>query len=188
MSSQDSKSKIVRESILGEIVSITGDIFAGTVMIFLILPFESFAYLIILVPALLTLRGNISGTFIARTTRDLYTGELSMSLKPKRRWLESIAATVFMSLLVSMFIGILSQIFSLLIGSEVINLLYFLIIPLITIYFNLAISIPLSTGLNIFCFKYGIDANNFVNPIMTCFDDFFTVFGFYLSLLLLGVP
>ena len=188
MSSQDSKSKIVRESILGEIVSITGDIFAGTILVFLILPFESLSYLIIMVPALLTLRGNISGTFIARTTRDLYTGELSMSLQPIRRWLENIGAALFMSLLVAVFIGVLSQLFSLFLGNEVVNFGYFIGIPLITIFFNLSISVPLSTGLNIFCFRFGIDANNIVNPVMTCFDDFFTVFGFYLALLSLGVP
>ncbi len=188
MLSQDSKAKIVKESIFSEIISITGDLLAGIVMLYYILPFESFATLIIMIPALLTLRGNVSGTFIARTIRDLFTGELSKKLKPIRRWLENIGATAFISLIVAVFIGILSLIFSLMLGGNVINLIYFLGIPLITIFFNLSFSIPLSTGLNVFCFRFGIDPNNVVNPIMTCFDDFLTVFGFLLSLILLGVP
>jgi len=165
MLSQDSKAKIVKESIFSEITA-----------------------LIIMIPALLTLRGNISGTFIARTTRDLFTGELSKRLKPIKRWLENIGATVLISLIVAVFIGILSQIFSVMLGNEIIDIVIFLLIPLFTILFDLIISIPASSFLNIFCFRLGIDPNNVVNPIMTCVDDFLTVFGFLLSLILLGVP
>lgn len=188
MLSQDSKTRIVKESIIGEIISITGDLFAGMIMVFFIMPFKSFSYLIIMIPALLTLRGNVSGTFIARTIRDLFTGELSKKLKPIKRWLENIGATLFISLLVGVFIGIVSQIVSLLLGNEIINLFIFLSIPLFTILFDLIISIPLSSFLNISCFRFGLDPNNLVNPIMTCVDDFLTVFGFFLSLILLGVP
>ena len=188
MLSQDSKTKIVKESITGEIISILGDLSAGMIMVFLLMPFESFSYLIIMVPALLTLRGNVSGTFIARTTRDLFTGELSKKLKPIKRWLENIGATLFISLVVGIFIGILSQIVSILLGNKIINLFTFLLIPIFAILFDLIISIPLSSFLNISCFHFGIDPNNIVNPIMTCVDDFLTVLGFFFSLMLLGVP
>jgi cation transporter-like permease len=66
--------------------------------------------------------------------------------------------------------------------------LLFIAIPVISILFNLAISIPTSTFLNYIAFQFGLNVNNVVNPVMTAIDDFFSVFTFYLTLLLLGVP
>ena len=70
MEKQESKGKIVRETFPSEIISIIGDIMAGIVLLLLILSFKSFLVLIIIVPALLSLRGNLSSPFIARTSRD----------------------------------------------------------------------------------------------------------------------
>jgi len=42
MERQDTKGKIVQETFPSEIVSIIGDILAGIILIFLILPFKSF--------------------------------------------------------------------------------------------------------------------------------------------------
>ncbi|MCK4688258.1 MAG: hypothetical protein KAT66_09005, partial [Candidatus Lokiarchaeota archaeon] len=61
-------------------------------------------------------------------------------------------------------------------------------IPIICILITISVSIPCSTGLNYLAFKYGLNPNNVVNPIMTAIDDFFTVISFYLSLIMLGVP
>ena len=63
-----------------------------------------------------------------------------------------------------------------------------ILIPIFSIIMTLTISIPSSTGLNYLAFKFGLDPNNVVGPIMTCIDDFFTVFSFYLTLIILGVP
>ncbi|MFX0105306.1 MAG: hypothetical protein ACFE75_07440, partial [Candidatus Hodarchaeota archaeon] len=70
MQTQDSKGKIVKETFPSEVISIIGDILAGIVLSILILPFNSFLILILMIPALLSLRGNLSGPFIARTSRD----------------------------------------------------------------------------------------------------------------------
>jgi len=187
MLSQDSKTKIVRESIIGEIISILGNLLAGMVMVFLLVPFESFIYLIIMIPPLLTLRGNIGGSFTARLITDLYTGELSKKLQPIGRWVENIGATVFISTFIAIFIGFISQLFSILLGNEIFSLITFLLIPLFTIIFDLVIIIPVSTFLIVLCFYFGVDPNNIVNSVTTSIDDFLIAFGFYISLILLGV-
>ncbi|MFX0070118.1 MAG: hypothetical protein ACFFAO_03420 [Candidatus Hermodarchaeota archaeon] len=46
MQRQESVGKIVKETFPSEIVSILGDILAGIILIFLILPFKSFLLLI----------------------------------------------------------------------------------------------------------------------------------------------
>lgn len=184
MESQDSKGKIVKETFPSEIISIIGDILAGIILSLLILPFESFLILILMIPALLSLRGNLSGPFIARTSRDFVIGNFS-----KRTWIENILATFSLSFITALFIGIFTiflnitffKVFILPNG-------YLIAIPIISIVLTLFISIPCSTGLNYLAFRKGLNPNNVVNPIMTAIDDFFTVFCFLLTIIVLGVP
>ncbi len=183
MEKQDSKGKIVKETFPSEIISIIGDILAGIVLLLLILPFKSFLILILMIPALLSLRGNISGPFIARTSRDFIIGEFN-----KKSWIENTSATIILSLITSFLIGVLTIILnSYLIKTEVLSMEFLILIPIICILFTLSVSIPSSTALNYVAFRYGLDPNNVVNPIMTAIDDFFTVISFYLTLLILGV-
>jgi len=184
MSSQDTKEKIIKETVPSEGVSIIGSILAGLILSLLILPFHSFLALILIVPALLSLRGNISGPFIARTSRDLVIGDFNT-----KNWIQNVLATFTLSILTALLIGICSILLNItLFRLSILPLTYYLFIPLITILITLSISIPISTGLNYIAFLRGLDPNNVVNPVMTAIDDFTTVLAFYLTLLLLGVP
>ncbi|MHA1913811.1 MAG: magnesium transporter [Promethearchaeota archaeon] len=184
MAPQDTKLKIIKETFPSETISIIGDIFAGIVLSLLILPFKSFLALLIMIPALLSLRGNLSGPFIARTSRDLIIGDFS-----KRSWIENVLATYALAVITAIFIGFFSIVINVLFFKlEILPIADFLFIPIISIILTLIISIPISTGLNYFTFKKGWNPNNIVNPIMTAIDDFSTVFCFFLSLLIMGVP
>ena len=184
MEARDTKGKIVKETFPSEMVSIVGDILAGIMLLLLIVSFKSFLLLILIIPALLSLRGNLSGPFIARTSRDFIIGEFN-----KKSWFENVLATLALSLLTGLTIGVIS----ILINFIIIKLYIFhigllIVIPMISIILTLSISITCSTILNFVVFKRGLDPNNVVNPIMTAIDDFFTVICFYLSIIMLGVP
>ena len=184
MEKQYSKAKIVRETFPSEIISIIGDILAGIILLLLIVHFKSFLVLILIIPALLSLRGILSGPFIARTSRDLIVGQFN-----KRSWAENTLATFFLSILTGILIGFLSLMMNIyLFKTDILSFEIFFLIPLISITLTLLISIPCSTILNYIAFNYGIDPNNMVSPIMTAVDDFFTVICFYITLIILGVP
>lgn len=182
--SQDTKSKIVKETFPSEIISIVGDILAGIILTLLIVPFESFLILILIVPALLSLRGNISGPYIARTSRDLIIGQFN-----RKSLIENIFATYILSIVTALIIGIFSIFLNIFfIKIHITSNLMLIEIPVISILITLSVSIPTSTGLNYLAFKHGLNPNNIVNPLMTAIDDFFTVVSFYISLIILGVP
>ncbi|MHA1460261.1 MAG: magnesium transporter [Promethearchaeota archaeon] len=184
MEARDTKGKIVKETFPSEMVSIMGDILAGIVLSLLIVSFKSFLLLILIIPALLSLRGNLSGPFIARTSRDFIIGEFN-----KKSWFENVLATYVLALITAVAIGILSIILNfLLIGLYIFHIGLLIVIPIISILFTLTVSIPCSTALNFLAFKRGLDPNNIVNPIMTAVDDFLTVISFYLTIVMLGVP
>ncbi|MHA2037260.1 MAG: magnesium transporter [Promethearchaeota archaeon] len=184
MESQDSKGKIIKETFPSEIVSIIGDILAGIILSLLIIRFASFLVLILMIPALLSLRGNLSGPFIARTSRDLVIGAFS-----KRTWFENVLATYTLAVITAVFIGVFSIVFNLTIFKlTILPIQYFILIPIISIVLTLSISIPCSVGLNYLAFRKGLNPNNVVNPVMTAIDDFSTVFCFFLTIIMLGVP
>jgi mgtE-like transporter len=184
METQDTKGKIIKQLYPSEIIAIVGDILAGIILTILILPFESFLLLILIVPPLLSLRGNISGPYIARTSRDLIIGEFNV-----RTWIQNVFATYVLSLVTSILVGILSVILNFLIFHLLI-LPYDtqIFIPVLTTLIATTISIPCSTSLNYYVFRYGLNPNNIVNPVMAAVGDFITVLSFYSTLLILGVP
>ncbi len=186
MEQQESKgkSKIIKETFPSEIISIIGDIFAGIILLLLVLPFKSFPILIMIVPALLSLRGNLSGPFIARTSRDFIVGEFN-----KKSWVQNTLATFSLAIVTGLFIGSCSFMMDIfLIRTFILPIEIVILISIISIILTLLISIPSSTLLNYISFKYGLDPNNTVNPLMTAIDDFFTVICFYITLIMLGVP
>lgn len=184
MEAKNDKFKIVKQTFPSELISIIGDIFAGIILSILIIPFDSFILLILIIPALLSLRGNLSGPFIARTSRDFIIGEFN-----KKSWLENVLATLSLSLLTALAIGIFSLLINfLLMKLYIFNIGLLIVIPIISIVLTLSISIPCSTFLNFIAFKRGLDPNSIVNPVMTAIDDFFTVICFYLTIIMLGVP
>jgi len=184
MERQDTKGKIVQETFPSEIVSIIGDILAGVILTLILLTFKSFLILIIIIPALLSLRGSLSGPFIARTSKDLIIGEFN-----SKSWIENVLSTYALSIVTACLIGIFSILLDLfLIKIHLISMETLIIIPIIAILLTLSISIPTSTLLNYLAFRYGLNPNNVVNPIMTAIDDFFTVICFYFILIMLGVP
>lgn len=184
MESKDTKFRIIKETFPSEVISIIGSILAGIILSILILPFKSFPLLILIIPALLSLRGNISGPFIARTSRDLILGDFGL-----KSWGENVLATYVLAIVTSFLIGVLSILMNFFIFRiNIINPDKILIIPIISMSFSLSISIPISTLLNYIAFKFGLNPNNVVGPTMTAIDDFFSVLSFYLTLIILGVP
>jgi len=183
MESQDSKSKLVKETFPSEVISIVGSLLAGIILSLLILPFDNFAVLILIIPALLSLRGNISGPFIARTSKDFIIGDFN-----KKSWLQNVLATYTLSMITAVLIGLFSIFLNLiLIRLIMLPIGLYILIPLFSILITLSISIPISTLLNYLAFHYGMDPNNVVNPIMTAIDDFVTVISFYMTIIFLGV-
>ena len=174
MEAQDTKGRIIKETFPSEMVSIMGDILAGIILSLLIVTFDSFLLLILIIPALLSLRGNISGPFIARTSRDFIIGEFN-----KKSWFENILATFTLSLFTAVAIGVFSILINfLLIKLYIFHIALLIVIPVISIILTLSISIPCSTILNFLAFKRGLDPNNVVNPIMTAIDDFSLLYVF----------
>ncbi len=183
MERKDSKSRIIKETFPPEILSIIGSILAGLILTLILLPFKSFPNLILIIPALLSLRGNITSPFNARTARDLIIGEFN-----NRNLIENILATYILAMITAVLIGICSlllEIFFFKLGF--ISFEHFIFIPSLSMIFTLSTSIPISIILNYYVFKYGLNPNNVIQPFMSAIEDCINVIFFYITLIILGV-
>lgn len=183
MIEEDSKYRIFKETFPSEVISIIGSLSAGVILTVLILPFESFPILILMIPPILSLRGNISSPFCARVSKDLILGEFDL-----RSWGENVLATLSLSLISSFLIGVLSYIVNIfLVSFPLLSFGHFILIPIISLSINLSISIPTSTILNYVAFKLGLNPNN-VLPVITAIGDLLSVISFFISLVILNIP
>ncbi len=184
MEREDSRFTLIKEILPSETLSIIGSLAAGIILSLLLLQFQCFPILILLIPALLSLRGNISSPFIARTAKDLIIGDFN-----KRNIAENILSTYLLAIVTACLIGLFTFIVNLFFFKlEYFSFEFFILIPLISMLFTLSLVIVISIMLNSLIFKFGLNPNNVLPPIMTAIGDFFNVVFFYLTLIILGVP
>lgn len=180
---EERKLEMIREVYTSEILSILLDIIAGILLTVLILPFKSFAVLILMVPGLLSVRGNIGGAFAGRNAKNLFLGNFG-----KKTLLENALASFFLTLTAGIILGTLSVILNIfLFKIPDLNNASLFFLPILTFIFNQLLSFSLSSLFSYSVFKLGFNPNNIVSPIMTGVDDILIVLFFYVSIILLGV-
>ncbi|TKJ18165.1 MAG: hypothetical protein CEE43_18615 [Promethearchaeota archaeon Loki_b32] len=134
----------------------------------------SIPIMLLIIPALNSLTGDISTVLVSRLTTHLYIGTLSPKIKISERLKEDfygLLITLLLSLVSLLFLGYLVGVIS---GIKIINpLLMSFIITLTILLLFFIMFITLFIGA-IFLFKRGMDPNNFLIPFVTSLADFLT--------------
>ena len=134
----------------------------------------SIPIMLLIIPALNSLTGDISTVLVSRLTTHLYIGTLSPKIKISERLKEDFCGlliTLLLSLVSLLFLGYLVGVIS---GIKIINpLLMSFIITLTILLLFFIMFITLFIGA-IFLFKRGMDPNNFLIPFVTSLADFLT--------------
>ena len=130
--------------------------------------------LLLILPALNSLIGDISTVLVSRLTTHLYIGSLQPKVQNSERLKEDfygLLITLLLSLGALIFLGYLSSVFS---GIEIINPLLITLIVCTTVLLIFAMMFLLSFVSAIVLFKRGMDPNNFLIPLITSLIDFLT--------------
>lgn len=140
--------------------------------------------MLLIIPALNSLIGDISTVLVSRLTTHLYIGSLYPKIQKSERLKEDfygLLITLLLSLGVLVFLGYFIGIIS---GIEIVNPFLVIIIIIITILLLFLIMfITLFIGA-IFLFKRGMDPNNFLIPFLTSLSDFLTPFFLILFIII----
>lgn len=166
--------KIFKESIIIVIISTVIGIISGT---FLSLNEEilySFPIILLVLPSLNALIGDISTIITSRLTSHLYIGTLPPKIQKSERLKED-----FLGLLITILLSIISLIIlgysiGLMTGIQIVNPLLIVSIIIITILILFGAMFTFLFTFSVLLFKRGRDPNNFLIPFTTSILDFLT--------------
>ncbi|MHA1987479.1 MAG: magnesium transporter [Promethearchaeota archaeon] len=166
--------KIFKESIIIVIISSMMGLISGI----LLSSNEALLYtvpiILLVLPALNSLIGDISTVLVSRLTTHLYIGTLQPNIQKSERLKEDfygLLITLLLSLGALIFLGYLVSAIS---GIEIVNPLLITVILCSTVLLIFMIMFLLSFISSIVLFKHGMDPNNFLIPLITSLADFLT--------------
>jgi len=142
--------------------------------------------LIVMVPPLLDLRGNINGALASRLGTALHTGVIEPRLAMTAELKANIISSLVLSFTASATIGLLSYAICILTGAKTIGVLSLLTIVLIAGFASGLILATLTVSVAVISYVRGLDPDNITSPTMATVGDFITIACIYAAVLLVG--
>ncbi|MFX0077401.1 MAG: magnesium transporter [Candidatus Hermodarchaeota archaeon] len=166
--------KIFKESLIVVLISSVMGLFSGTLLSNNEQVLASFPIILLVLPSLNSLIGDISTVLVSRLTSHLYLGTLSPKIQSSDRLKQDfygLLITILLSL--AALIG-LGYILGSVTGIEIVNPLLIISILIITILILFGFMFVFLFMGSILIFRNGKDPNNFLIPMITSLADFLT--------------
>jgi len=191
LKSSDSKSrlrKFWREATIALLILVLGDTIAGVALGETSTLFVSIPGMLILVPAVTEMRGNISGILTSRLSTALHLGSVHPKLYGNTvEYRDNVIATAVLSILTPIGVGMIAYIFSRLFGfDQSASLWVFVFVA----FCAGALAGSLQTVLTILfaftTYKHGLDPDTMVFPILSALEDIITILSLIVSVILVS--
>ena len=134
---------------------------------------QSLPGLIVMVPAMMNLRGAINGTFVSRLGSGVHMGIINFNEREEIH--ENLKAVLILSFILPVLIAIFAHFFCIAIGFESIGIAKFIFISVATGLLSGAVLSILSIFITYSAFKKGIDPDNVTSPLLATFGDVLTL-------------
>ena len=168
--------KIVKESIIIVIISSLMGLFSGTFLSANQEILYTIPIVLLILPSLNSLIGDISTVLVSRLTSGLYIGTIPPKIKKSRSLKENFLGLLITILLSLGVLIVLGYTLAITMGIETYNpflIIIILILTILLLFIIFFISLFISS---ILLFKRGKDPNNFLIPFITSLADFLTPF------------
>ncbi len=166
--------KIFKESIIIIIISSLMGLLSGTILSMNEKIIYAIPIILLILPSLNSLTGDICTVLTSRLTTHLYIGSIPPKVQKSERLLQDfigLLITILLSLLVLIILGFMIGIST---GFNIINpflIILIIILTTLSLFFCLFIFLLISS---IYLFKKGKDPNNTLIPFVTSLADFLT--------------
>lgn len=137
----------------------------------------------ILLPGLLEMRGNISGSFAARLSSGLFLGVVKPNTIKTKIVKGNLLASFLLAFFSSLILGLLVFLFNFLIFKIFIPEI--ILIPLIAGVIANTIEIPLTLFATFYLFRRGHDPNNIMGPFVTSTGDLTSIISLLIALVII---
>lgn len=182
----DEHNSVIKESFLALFICAIGDLIAGLILGKMTFFLEAFPGLLVIIPGAIGMRGNIFGSFASRLSTNLHIGILSPKFEFSEQLNYNIFSSFVLTLVLSLFLGIVAKFLCLLLHQPSIDLIDFILISVIAGIISNLIMLPITMLVSFKSFEHGWDPDNITSPIIAAFGDLFTLPAIILSVLILN--
>lgn len=142
--------------------------------------------LIVMIPPLLDLRGNINGALASRLGTALHTGVIAPKISMTAEVKVNVTSSLILSFLASATIGIMSFGISLILGLEPVGILTLVTIAVVAGMVSGVVLAAMTVIVSVFSYVRGLDPDNITAPIMATVGDLITMLCLLFTAMLVG--
>ncbi len=178
------KLDMVKQSLPFLIICGIGEVFAGTVFGYMKDLFIEYPGLIVVLPAVIGMRGNIVTTLGSRMGSSIHLGLIdpnNVMKNPETR--ENIKATLILSLVMASITSFVAYSSSISAGVDTISLPSLFLVTVVSSLISALILVGITIGILIITFARGLDPDNVTAPILTTVGDIITIFCLYFTVI-----
>ena len=169
---------MVKQSLPFLIICGIGEVFAGTLFGYMKDLFINYPGLIIILPAVIGMRGNIVTTLGSRLGSSIHLGIIdprNVMSNPETH--ENIYATLILSGVMAIITAVVAFSSSVSAGVETISLPALVIITLLSSMIAGIFLVAITIGIMVLSFSRGLDPDNVTAPILTTVGDIISIFA-----------
>ena len=174
----------MRESVPIMFLLLLGELLAGVILANGELQLEHVPGLLILVPAILSLRGNISSAMGSRFGSYIHMGlvdpDLTLSTFKKPIVKENFYASMLLNLIMSVALGIFAYFVAILVGISTASIVVLTFIAVVAGIISGFFLVFLTIFLAVFTASKGMDPDNVLTPTVATIGDIFTILFLFL--------
>ena len=178
---------IYREALPVLLIAVVGGLFAGLVLESLLESVERFPGLLVMVPVFLATRGNVYGALGGRIASGLHQGLIEPRFEYDDRLVNAVLASFVNGIGISIVIGVITWLALLILRWNSAALIEFVAIMFVAGVLTSVVMIAGLIVLIFFGFRFGLDPDNLVGPIVTTLGDIFGMIFLLSSVLFVGV-
>ncbi len=167
--------KIIKQSFFALFICAAACIFAGLSIAKMAEMLVTYPGLIILIPSVINMRGNIFGSFGARLGTSFHTGEISPPLSESPALRQQVKGTVVQTLVMSLVLALVVKGFGLAAGLETMSIYDLILISTLCGVLSGGILLVFSLLLISQSFRKGWDPDNISVPLITAAGDVITI-------------
>ena len=176
---------IIKEGLIALLICAVGDLCAGIILGKMTFFLETFPGLLVVIPGAIGMRGNIFGSFASRLSTNLHIGIISPEFEFSEQLNYNIFSSFVLTLVLSIFLAIVSKILCILLNQPSMSLIDFILICVIAGIISNLIMLPITMLVSFKSFEHGWDPDNITSPIIAAFGDLFTLPAIIASIFIL---
>ena len=180
-----STKRTLGESLFALFICAIGDLITGIVLGKMSHFLEAYPGLIVLIPGAIGMRGNIFGALGSRLGSNLHIGTLSTELRKSKVLNENIKATIILTIIMSIFLGVMAWIICELLNFKSIGVVDFTLISVMGGIISGVFLLPATVLIALKSYENGWDPDNVTTPLIAASGDLFTLPSLFVAILFL---